>query len=153
MTFTPYNVELEQATLENHFFRKVLTTQANMQLVLMCLKPGEDIGVETHPDNDQFFRIEWGEGEAIIAGVSYPLKDGSTVVIPKGTEHNIINKGDGELHLYTIYAPAHHPDGTIHETKEIAMEAMRLAGHKLPIKTKFVVKEDNKAEGGEVNEG
>lgn len=94
-----------------------------MQLVLMCLKPGEDIGVETHPDNDQFFRIEWGEGEAIIAGVSYPLKDGSTVVIPKGTEHNIINKGDGELHLYTIYAPAHHPDGTIHETKEIAMEA------------------------------
>lgn len=123
MEFVPYHVEMEKEALENHYFRRVLSTQAHMQLVLMSLQPGEDIGVEVHNENDQFFRIEAGEGEAIINGVSYPLKDGTSVIVPAGTEHNIINKGEGELQMYTIYAPAHHPDGTVHKTKAEAMEA------------------------------
>ncbi len=94
-----------------------------MQLVLMALQQDEDIGMEVHPENDQFFRVEKGEGEAIINGTSYALKDGTTIIIPAGSEHNIINKGQGELQMYTIYSPAHHPDGTIHETKADALEA------------------------------
>ncbi len=121
--FIPHHVEMEEATLANHYFRKVLSTQAHMQLVLMALQQGEDIGMEVHPENDQFFRVEKGEGEAIINGTSYALKDGTTIIIPAGSEHNIINKGQGELQMYTIYSPAHHPDGTIHETKADALAA------------------------------
>ena len=110
-------------TLENSFFRKVLFTAPHSQLVLMCLKPNEEIGVETHEGNDQFFRFEKGEGKVIIGGEEFMVKDGDAVIVPAGQMHNIINiSGVEELKLYTIYSPAHHPDGTIHETKEEASE-------------------------------
>ncbi len=87
-------------------------------MVLMSLKPNEEIGMETHPDNDQFFRFESGEGRCIIDGNEYDIKDGSAVVVPAGAKHNIINTSDSkELKLYTIYSPAHHKDGVIRATK------------------------------------
>lgn len=113
-----YSVDIEQATLENDFFRKVLFTGENLQLVLMALKPGEDIGMETHPHTDQFIRIEAGEGRAMIGGEAFELHDGSVVVIPAGSEHNVTNTSSTEpLKLYTVYAPPEHPDGTVHRTK------------------------------------
>ena len=117
-------VKLEDEAEKNSNFRKVLFTSAHSQLVLMSLKVGEDIGMEIHPDNDQFIRIEEGDGQAIIDGETFDLEEGSAVVIPAGSEHNIINTSDSEdLKLYTVYSPAHHPDGTIHVTKEEAMAA------------------------------
>uniref|UniRef100_A0A7C4M232 Cupin domain-containing protein n=1 Tax=candidate division CPR3 bacterium TaxID=2268181 RepID=A0A7C4M232_UNCC3 len=117
-----FNANIEKDTLENSNFRKVLYTGKNSQLVLMSLKPGEDIGMEIHPENDQFFRFEKGEGKAIIDGNEYSLADGSVIVVPAGAEHNIINTSDSEdLKLYTIYSPAHHKDGIIRATKEEAM--------------------------------
>ncbi len=84
----------------------------------MCLKPNEEIGMETHPDNDQFFRFESGEGKCIIDGTAYVVGDGSAVVVPAGAQHNIINTSATEdLKMYTLYAPAHHDDGTIHAIK------------------------------------
>ncbi|HEY4692762.1 MAG TPA: cupin domain-containing protein [Bellilinea sp.] len=113
-----YHADIEKETLENEYFRKVLHTGPHSQLVVMTLKPGEEIGVETHSTNDQFFRIEAGTGKAVMAGEDFPLKDGMVVVVPAGTEHNIINTSKTEsLKLYTIYSPAQHPDGTIHKTK------------------------------------
>ncbi|KKR40869.1 MAG: hypothetical protein UT93_C0021G0011 [Candidatus Woesebacteria bacterium GW2011_GWF1_40_24] len=118
-----YHGQIEKDTLENSFFRKVLFTAPHSQLVLMCLKPNEEIGVETHEGNDQFFRFEKGEGKVIIGGEEFMVKDGDAVIVPAGQMHNIINiSGVEELKLYTIYSPAHHPDGTIHETKEEASE-------------------------------
>lgn len=117
-------VQLEQATLTNGFFRQVLFTSKHSQLVLMSLKPKEDIGMEVHPDNDQFIRIEKGQGQAIIDGQSFVLADGSAVVIPAGSQHNIMNTSETEeLKLYTVYSPAHHPDGTVHKTKADALGA------------------------------
>ncbi|MPM92884.1 hypothetical protein SDC9_140020 [bioreactor metagenome] len=117
-------VQLEQATLANGFFRQVLFTSKHSQLVLMSLKPKEDIGMEVHPDNDQFIRIEKGQGQAIIDGQSFVLADGSAVVIPAGSQHNIMNTSETEeLKLYTVYSPAHHPDGTVHKTKADALGA------------------------------
>lgn len=112
---------IEKLTEENSNFRKVIYTAKHSQLVLMSLKPSEEIGMETHPDNDQFFRVETGEGKAIIDGNEQEFLSGFCVVIPAGSQHNIINTSVTEkLKLYTIYSPPHHKDGTIHETKEIA---------------------------------
>jgi mannose-6-phosphate isomerase-like protein (cupin superfamily) len=118
-----YVTNIEEKTLENNKFRQVLFTAPHSQLVLMTLKSGEDIGTEVHNDVDQFFRVESGTGKAVLDGQEHEIKDGSAVVVPAGTEHNIINQGEEPLRLYTIYSPPHHPDGTVHETKEEAMEA------------------------------
>lgn len=113
-----FNTNIEKATLENTNFRKVLYTGKHSQLVLMSLKPNEDIGMEVHADNDQFFRFETGEGKAIIDGNEYILGNGSVIIVPAGAQHNIINtSGKDELKLYTIYSPAHHQDGVVRATK------------------------------------
>ncbi len=115
---TGYCVDIEKKTEKNEYFREVLFTGPFSQLVVMSLKPGEDIGIETHLDTDQFIRIEDGNGEAILDGQKYKLEHGSAVVIPAGTEHNVINTSLTEaLKLYTIYTPPEHPDGTIHKIK------------------------------------
>lgn len=117
-------VKLEEETLANTNFRKVLYTAPHSQLVLMCLKPSEDIGMEVHPDNDQFIRVDGGHGQAIIDGERFDMEDGSAIIVPAGSEHNLINLSETEnLNLYTVYSPAHHADGTIHVTKAEAMEA------------------------------
>lgn len=119
-----YSTDIEEATLKNNFFRKVLFTGPHSQLVLMTLQPSEEIGLEVHTDNDQFFRFESGNGQVIIDGEAHLVKNGTAVVVPAGAEHNVINTSATEaLKLYTIYSPAHHPDGTIHQTKAQAMEA------------------------------
>lgn len=119
-----YVSDIQKDSLENSNFRKVLNTSTHSQLVVMSLMPKEDIGMETHPNEDQFIRVEQGRGQAILDGEVYEIEDDYAVVIPAGTEHNIINTSDTEsLKLYTIYSPAHHPEGTIHRTKEEAMAA------------------------------
>ena len=116
-----FNANIEKETLENTNFRKVLYTGKHSQLVLMSLKPNEEIGMEVHPDNDQFFRFEKGVGKCIIDGNEYALEDGSAIIVPAGAEHNIINtSGTEDLKLYTIYSPAHHKDGIVRATKEEA---------------------------------
>ena len=116
-----YHANIESLTKDNDNFRKVLYTADHMQLVLMSLKPGEEIGMETHPDNDQFFRFESGEGKVFVNGNEYEVVDGDTVIVPCGSEHNVVNTGNNDLKMYTIYSPAHHRDGTIHSTKTDAM--------------------------------
>ncbi len=111
---------IENLTRTNSFFRQVLFTAAHSQLVVMSLQAGEEIGLEVHPDNDQFIRVETGTGKAVLNGEEHELSDGFAIVIPAGTNHNIINSGDGEMKLYTIYSPAHHRDGTVHKTKQDA---------------------------------
>ncbi|PIR67094.1 MAG: cupin domain-containing protein [Parcubacteria group bacterium CG10_big_fil_rev_8_21_14_0_10_36_14] len=109
---------IEKLTLENTNFRKVLYSGQHSQLVLMALAPNEEIGMEVHTDNDQFFRFEAGNGKVIIDGNEYDVADGDAVVVPAGAEHNVINvSGDKELKLYTIYSPAHHKDGILRATK------------------------------------
>lgn len=118
-----YKQNIEKLTVENSNFRKVEYTGEQIQLVLMSLKPGEDIGSEVHPENDQFFRIDAGKGKAVINETEYEIEDGDVVVVPKGAEHNIINTSDSEdLKLYTIYAPSHHKDGIVRVTKQEALE-------------------------------
>ena len=113
-----FNANIEELTLENDNFRKVLYTAAHSQLVLMSLKPDEDIGLEVHEDNDQFFRFESGLGRVVIDGNEYEVKDGSAIVVPAGAEHDVINSSSSEaLKLYTIYSPAHHKDGVVRATK------------------------------------
>lgn len=113
-----FYAKIEQDTLENNNFRKVLYTGKNSQLVLMSLKPGEDIGSEVHPENDQFFRFEQGVGQVTIDGNQYAVEDGDAIVVPAGAEHNVLNlSASEELKLYTIYSPAHHKDGIIRATK------------------------------------
>ncbi len=115
---------IEETAKANSFFRKVVYTDAKLQLVVMSLKPGEDIGMEVHPNTDQFFRIESGTGKVIMNGEEAEIKDGFAIIIPAGTEHNVINTSTTEeLKLYTIYTPPQHPDGTIHKTKEEAKKA------------------------------
>jgi mannose-6-phosphate isomerase-like protein (cupin superfamily) len=114
-----YFTNIEKGALENKDFRKVLYTSKYSQLVLMNLKPKEEIGMEIHPDNDQFFRIEKGEGKCLIDGNEYELSDGVAIIVPAGAEHNVINTSDTEeLKLYTIYSPAHHKDGIVRATKK-----------------------------------
>jgi len=113
---------IERLTLENDNFRKVLYSGQHSQLVLMSLAPNEEIGMEVHKDNDQFFRFEKGEGKVIIDGNEYMVNDGDAVVVPSGAEHNVINISDtDQLKLYTIYSPAHHKDGIVRETKADAV--------------------------------
>lgn len=118
-----YIVNIDKSTLQNENFRKVLYTAKHSQLVLMSLKPSEEIGMEVHPDNDQLLRFEQGEGECIIDGNSYKVQGGIAVVVPAGAEHNVINTSATEsLKLYTIYSPAHHKDGIVRATKKEAQE-------------------------------
>lgn len=112
-----YKENIEHLTRENTDFRHVLYTGAHMQLVLMTLQAGEDIGMEVHEDNDQFFRFEEGEGRVIVNESDYSVGDGDVVIVPSGASHNIINTGNGPLKLYTIYSPAHHRDGIVRSTK------------------------------------
>ena len=124
---TGYVGNIEDLTTRNTYFRQVLFTAAHMQLVLMALKPSEEIGMEVHPDNDQFFRFEEGEGKVIIDGEEHVVGNGFAVIVPAGSQHNVINTSATQpLKLYTIYAPANHPDGTIHKTKAEALEAEKL---------------------------
>lgn len=117
-----YKGDIETLTVENTAFRKVLYTGEQLQLVLMSLKPGEDIGSEVHPENDQFFRFDAGSGKVVINETEYKVKDGDAAVVPKGAEHNVINTSETEdLKFYTIYAPSHHKDGIVRETKEEAL--------------------------------
>ena len=111
-----YITNIEKLSLENTNFRKVLYTAKNSQLVLMSLLAGEDIGEETH-DVDQFLRIEKGTGTAILNDIPHDLTNGSIVVVPAGTKHNLINTGDSEMKLYSLYMPPHHRDGIVHKTK------------------------------------
>jgi mannose-6-phosphate isomerase-like protein (cupin superfamily) len=113
---------IEELTLAGENFREVIFTGAHSQLVLMSLLPSEEIGMETHPNVDQFFRFEEGEGKVVINGKEYLVSAGYAVVIPAGSEHNVINTSDLlPLKIYTIYSPANHPAGTIHKTKAEAL--------------------------------
>lgn len=116
-----FKENIEESTSTNENFRKVLYTGEHCQLVLMSLLPMEDIGMEVHEDNDQFFRFEKGEGKVIINETEYEVKDGDAVIVPCGANHNVIAGSQG-LKLYTIYSPAHHKDGTIHTTKASQQE-------------------------------
>ncbi len=115
-----YIGNIENDTKENTNFRKVLFTAPHSQLVVMSLKPGEDIGSEVH-ELDQFIRIEEGSGMAVLDEKQYEVEDDWAIVVPAGSEHNIVNTGDSDLKLYTIYSPPEHKDGTIHATKEDAL--------------------------------
>jgi len=118
-----FTTNIETATRTNTNFRKVLYTGKHSQLVLMSLRPNEEIGMETHPDNDQFFRFEMGQGKCIIDGNEYEVKDGDVIIVPAGAKHNIINiSSSEELKLYTLYSPAHHKDGIIRTTKADALQ-------------------------------
>ena len=109
--------DIEKLTEENTHFRRVLYTGQNMQLVLMSLKPGEEIGEEVHDDRDQFFRIEMGKGEVLIDGKRHSVEADDAIIVPAGARHNVVNKGSEPLRLYTLYAPPEHKDGTVHVTK------------------------------------
>jgi mannose-6-phosphate isomerase-like protein (cupin superfamily) len=111
-----YIKNIEDIAVRNTDFRQVLYTAKNCQLVVMALKPKEEIGMEVH-HLDQFFRVEEGSGEAILDGVTTPISAGFAVIVPAGTNHNIINTGSIPLKLYTIYAPPNHRDGVIHHTR------------------------------------
>ena len=125
-----YKDNIEKITLSNTFFRTVLFTGKHAQLVAMSLKPGEEIGMEVHENVDQFFRFEKGTGKVIMNGEEHEVGDGDAVIVPAGTNHNIINTSQTEdLKLYTLYSPPNHPDGTIHKTKSDAEEAEKLEGH------------------------
>lgn len=112
-------VNIEKASEENNNFRQVLYTAKSSQLVVMSLKPGEDIGEEVH-GLDQFIRVERGEGKAVLDGAGYVISDGFAVVIPAGTKHNIVNGPNFGMKLYTLYSPPNHRDGVVHQTKEEA---------------------------------
>jgi mannose-6-phosphate isomerase-like protein (cupin superfamily) len=120
-TMKGFVANLEQEAEKNADFRRVLYTGKHSQLVLMSLKPGEEIGEETHEDVDQFFRFEEGEGKVVIDGVEQSVKDGYAVIVPAGARHNVINKSKhADLRLYTIYSPPEHQDGVVRHTKRDA---------------------------------
>ena len=112
-----YSDNIEELTLQNTDFRRVLYTGKNLQLVLMTLKPGEEIGEEVHEDKDQFFRFESGTGEVRINDKPNPVEDGMAVIVPAGAKHNVVNTGDEPLTMYTLYGPPDHKDKTVHTTK------------------------------------
>jgi mannose-6-phosphate isomerase-like protein (cupin superfamily) len=125
-----YSINIEQKTLTGNNFREVLYTTKRSQLVIMTLQPGDEIGLEKHEDHDQFIRVEAGQGVAILDGEKHALEDGVAVVIPAGTEHNVINTSDSEpMRLYTLYTPPEHPDGIVHATKAEADEYEKQHGH------------------------
>lgn len=125
-----FSIDIEEKTLQNDNFREVLYTTKRSQLVVMTLQPGEEIGQEKHEGHDQFIRVEAGEGVAVMDGEKHALADGVAIVIPAGTEHNVINTSKTEpMRLYTIYSPPEHPDGTVHKDKAEADEYERQHGH------------------------
>ena len=128
---TGYVGPIEKLTEKNKYFRQVLYTGKFAQLVVMCLKPGEEIGREVHDTVDQFFRIEEGQAKFVFSeGEEHKVKEGDAVVVPAGTYHNVINTSKSKsLKLYTVYSPPNHPDGTIHKTKEEAEEAEKHEHH------------------------
>ena len=116
-----FKTNIERDTIKNKNFRKVLYTSKHSQLVLMSIKPKGEIGLETHPENDQFLRFEGGTGRVIVDDSKYTVKDGDAVVIPAGAKHNVVNtSATEELKIYTIYSPPHHKDGIVRKTKEEA---------------------------------
>lgn len=118
---TGYIGNIEELSLANTYFRKVLYTGQHSQLVLMCIQVNEDIGEEVHEIVDQFLRIEEGEGKVIMDGEEHPIRDGDAIIVPAGTKHNIINtSANRQLKLYTVYSPPHHKDGVVHKTKKDA---------------------------------
>jgi mannose-6-phosphate isomerase-like protein (cupin superfamily) len=118
-----YVDNIERATLDNGDFRRVLYTGHNLQLVVMSINPGEEIGEEIHDDRDQFFRVERGEGVISIDGVDHPVKDDDGVIVPQGARHNVKATGSAPLKLYTIYGPPEHIDGIVHRTCDDARAA------------------------------
>ncbi len=118
-----YTGNIERLTLDNENFRKVLFTGKKMQLVVMSLLPGEEIGSETHAHTDQFFRVEDGEAIVVMNNVEHRVPKEHVAIVPAGTKHNVINRSKKVLKLYTIYTPPEHAEGTIHATKEEADEA------------------------------
>ena len=114
--------DIEKLTEGNSDFRRVLYTGKHLQLVLMALQPGEDIGEEVHAGHDQFFRIEAGQGEVRIGGVRHAVKADDAVIVPGGALHNVINTGSEPLKLYTLYAPPEHRDGVVHTRKAGAVD-------------------------------
>lgn len=125
-----YSINIEEKTLQGDHFREVLYTTERSQLVIMTLQVGEEIGMEHHTGHDQFIRIESGQGKAILDGEEHALEDGVAVVIPAGTEHNVINtSATDKLKLYTLYTPPEHPHGIVHRTKAEADEYARQHGH------------------------
>ncbi len=124
-TMRGYVSNIERETLENENFRKVLYTAPHSQLVVMALKPGEDIGAEVHEEHDQFFRIEAGRGKVILEeSDEHLVSDGDAIVVPAGVRHNVVNISSEEtLKLYTIYSPPEHRDGTVHATKDAALHS------------------------------
>ncbi len=109
--------DIEELTEENSDFRHVLYTGKSLQLVLMAIQPGDEIGEETHTDRDQFFRVEKGKGEVWIDGVRSKIKSDTAIVVPAGARHNIVNTGDKTLRMYTLYGPPNHRDGIVSATK------------------------------------
>lgn len=119
-----YKIDIEKTTVANENFRKVLYTSNHLQLVAMSLQPGEEIGLETHHHNDQFFRLEQGKATCIVDDMQYEAGAGDIIIIPAGAKHNIINNDkSSELKLYTIYTPPHHKDGIVHKTKAEAAKS------------------------------
>ncbi|MGS1015749.1 cupin domain-containing protein [Allosphingosinicella humi] len=116
-----YVDNIEKVTVANEDFRRVLYTGEHIQLVLMTLQPGEEIGEEVHDDRDQFFRIEEGTGEIRIDGKANPVEDDFAVIVPAGARHNVVNTGSAPLRLYTLYGPPEHRDGVVHRDKAQAM--------------------------------
>ncbi len=117
-----FSGNIEKQTLANTYFRQVIYTAKYSQLVLMCLQPNEEIGMEVHEVTDQFFRFEEGQGKVIIDGEEHLVKDGDAIIVPAGAQHNVINtSADKQLKMYTIYSPPHHKDGVVHKTKAEAL--------------------------------
>jgi len=125
-----YHADIETATLENKNFRKVLHTSSHLQVVVMSLEPGEEIGLETHHDTDQFFRFEQGQAKCVIDKTEYELRAGDIIIVPAGAKHNIINTDNTTtLKLYTIYSPPHHKDGIVQATKKEAQKSEEKIEH------------------------
>jgi len=114
--------DIEQLTNGNEDFRRVLYTGKHLQLVLMTLRPGEEIGEEVHEDRDQFFRLEDGAGTVVIDGTRHAVKDDDAIIVPAGARHNVINTGSKALKLYTLYGPPEHRDGVVHRRKSDVVE-------------------------------
>jgi mannose-6-phosphate isomerase-like protein (cupin superfamily) len=125
-----YSINIEERALAGNNFREVLYTTSRSQLVIMTLQPGEEIGMEHHEGHDQFIRVEEGTGVAILDGEKHALEDGVAVVIPAGTEHNVINTStSAPMRLYTLYTPPEHPDGIVHKDKAEADAYEKQHGH------------------------
>ena len=127
---TAYNQAIRKLAKANTDFRRVVATGPHAQVVLMCLQPGDDIGEEVHADTDQLFQVVKGKGEAVLDGTAQPLRKGTLLLVPAGMRHNLRNAGDKRLRLVTIYAPPHHPVGTVHATRADALSAEQGEVHK-----------------------